>query len=92
MRQDNIFLNQLMAKLPTEIESWEPKRQLEYHCELYKEFYNKRLRWNGDDFDEFRDLEYTVDVLAEIIMHIVMEMHGYKKFGNEDDWQWQKHR
>lgn len=87
MAKDNIFMNKLMADLPTEIETWAIEKQMQHYCKLYLKYANRLERWCGDDIEEFNDLAETVDVLCEIVMHSIMEQHGYTKDEATELWE-----
>lgn len=85
-RKDNIFLNQLMAKMPPEIDNLPVEEQLQLYCELYLHFSNRLTKWCGDEIEEHNDLQETVDILCEIVMYSIMEQHGYTKDEDTDLW------
>ena len=85
-RKDNIFMKQLMAKVPPGTDDLPIEEQMQLYCEVYKHFANRLEKWNGDEIEEFHDLQETVDVLCEMVMYSIMEQHGYTKDEDTDLW------
>ena len=86
-RKENIFMNQLFAKLPPEMDDWPIEKQMQHYCELYLHFSNRLTKWCGAEIEERYDLEETVDFLREVVMQTLMEEHGYIKDEKTDIWE-----